>query len=340
MFESTEQLDDFLTRPNPLVVSAVGACPGDFLVLGAGGKMGHHLCRMLRRSLDELARPDKVIAVSRFTSSKSRQWMESHGVETIAADLSTADELAGVSPTANVFYLAGVKFGTANDSSLLQRMNIEMPQMVAQHFASSRIVALSTGCVYSFVEPASGGSTERDELDPPGEYARSCLGRERAFIDGSQQHGTAAALIRLNYSIDLRYGVLVDIAQKVLAGDPVDLETGYVNVIWQGDAIAQIIRSLPLAASPPMVLNITGSEVLSVRRIAEQFAERFERDVRFVGREAETCWLSNNSKARELFGEPAVTVEQMIEWIADWLQCDGETLGKPTHFENRNGSYG
>jgi nucleoside-diphosphate-sugar epimerase len=265
--------------------------------------------------------------------------MEQHGIQTLAVDLSDPDQLSRVPQTENVFFLAGVKFGTGNDSALLQRMNVEMPELVAQHFARSRIVALSTGCVYSFARPESGGSMEEDPLDPPGPYAQSCIGREQAFVQGSRQHGTPVTLVRLNYAIDLRYGVLLDIAQKVLAEQPVEVETGYVNVIWQGDAVAQIIQCLSRAASPPTIVNVTGPETLSVRALAEGFGRRFEKAVTFAGRESEQCWLSNSRKARQWFGEPAVRVEQMMDWIADWLLRGGETLGKPTQFENRAGTY-
>lgn len=339
VFESVEQLDEFITRPSPAVVDAVGKLQGDVTVLGAGGKMGFHLCRMLQRAIQQLRQDSSVHAVSRFSSAASRELMRQHGIETHAVDLSDRVALSRLPVTANVFFLAGVKFGTANNPKLLQQMNVEMPAMVAQHYAESRITALSTGCVYSLTTPDSGGSREDDELDPPGKYARSCLGREQAFITGSLQHGTPLSLVRLNYSIDLRYGVLVDIAQQVFRNQAVNVDAGHVNVIWQGDAISQIIRCLPLANRSPVVMNVTGSETLSVRQVADQFGRRFGNPVKFVGSEAATCWLSNNARSRALFGESSVDVEQMIDWIADWLSRDGVTLGKPTHFQNREGSY-
>ncbi|MDG2220406.1 MAG: NAD(P)-dependent oxidoreductase [Rubripirellula sp.] len=339
MFESVEQLDEFITRPSSAVVDSVGGLPGDFTVLGAGGKMGFHLCRMLQLAIQQSGYDARVHAVSRFSSATSSELMRQHGIETHAVDLSDRVALSRLPVTANVFFLAGVKFGTANDPELLHQMNVEMPAMVAQHFAESRITALSTGCVYSFSTPDSGGSREEDDLNPPGEYARSCLGRERSFIAGSQQYGTPLSLVRLNYSIDLRYGVLVDIAEQVLRKQAVNVDAGFVNVIWQGDAISQIIRCLPLANRSPTVMNVTGSEILSVREVADQFGQRFGCPVKFVGSEAANCWLSSSAKARALFGEPSVCVEQMIDWIADWLSRGGVTLGKPTHFQNRNGSY-
>ena len=336
---SIDQLDDTVTRPSDRVLQAIELCAGDFAVLGAGGKMGFHVTRMLQRSLQQLGRNSRITAVSRFAAAESRQPFERHGVNILAADLSDARQVASIPDFDNVIYLAGIKFGTSTDADLLTRMNATMPRLVAGRFCDARIVALSTGCVYSFTTPQSGGSTEQDETDPPGQYAQSCLQRERAFIDGSQQHGTLCALVRLNYSIDLRYGVLVDIAQHVRAGLPIDVETGFVNVIWQGDAVAGILQCLPQAALPPWIVNVTGAETLRVRDIAGKFAERFGREPFFVGEEAPTCWLSNSSRARELFGEPAVDVDCMIDWIADWLDRGGPTLDKPTHFQNRDGNY-
>jgi len=337
--QSTEQLDDILSRPTESVLAAIDRCGGDFVVLGAGGKMGFHVSRMLQRALNQLGRRPKVTAVSRFSTPQSRQSFERSGFDLIAADLSDPEQLARIAPVENVIYLAGVKFGASGNAELLQRMNVTMPTLVAEHFCGSRIVALSTGCVYSFTTPASGGSSEQGETDPPGDYARSCLDRERAFMGGSKAHGTKCALVRLNYSIDLRYGVLVDIAQQVRAGKSIDIDTGYVNVIWQGDAVAQILQCLPHAATPPFIINVTGSETLSVRDIAQRFARRFGRDPTFVGTEAPTCWLSNNSQARKLFGDPVMTVDCMIDWIADWIDGGGPTLGKPTQFQTRDGNY-
>ncbi len=336
---STDQLDDLLTRPTPAALEAVRGCPGGFLVLGAAGKMGWHVTRMLQRCLQQLGRKDPLIAVSRFTGDKSRDPFDRFQIETVQADLSEGQELDALPSFANVFFLAGVKFGTSHNLELLHRMNGEMPRHVASRFRDSRIVALSTGCVYSFTSPESGGSTEQSPTDPPGDYARSCLARERAFIDGSQRHGTRCSLVRLNYSVELRYGVLVDIATQVLSGQPLNLETPSVNVIWQGDAITQILQCLPCADSPPFIVNVTGADTLSVRDIANQFGERFGVKPTFAGEEGSTCWLSNSSMARTRFGEPSMKVDRMIDWIAEWLQRGGDTLGKPTHFQVRDGKY-
>lgn len=334
-----EQLDELLTRPTPQVGDAIAKCPGDFAILGASGKMGFHFARMLQRTLRELGRNDKVLAVARFSSKDSIRPFEQAGIETIKSDLSQADELAKLPQVANVLFLAGVKFGTSSSPELLKRMNVEMPRQVSEHFCDSRIVALSTGCVYAFTTPESGGSRETDRTDPPGEYAQSCLGREEAFAEGSAKHGTQVALIRLNYAVEPRYGVLVDIARKVASGEPVSVEMGYVNVIWQGDAVAQILQCFAWADAPPRIINITGSEVLRVRDLAAQFGQQLGREVTFTGSEASTAWLNNSAWARQHLGEPPTSLSTMIQCISQWIQQGGPMLGKPTHFENREGTY-
>ena len=333
-------LDRLIATPDEKTIEAVRKRTGDFTVLGAGGKMGFHLCLMLQRALTALGRKDRVQAVSRFKTVRARDEFESIGCQAVTADLSCPHELERLPNSENVFFLAGVKFGTSHDTALLEKMNVAMPRLVARRYQHATIVAFSTGCVYSFVSPRTGGSTEEDATDPPGEYANSCKGREQAFVDAGLEFGTKTALIRLNYSIDLRYGVLVDLAQKVLDGKTVDLTTGYVNVIWQGDALRHAIRCLDYAtAEPPFIINITGPEVLRVRDLADAFGRRFARDVRFSGKEAPTAWLNNASKSHALFGKPEVGIEQMIDWVATWLQNKGELLGRPTHFELRDGNY-
>ncbi len=339
---TSEALDAFMSRPSEGVVATLARIEGDILVLGAGGKMGLHLCLMLRRGLEALGKSDRqrVIAVSRFGSVETRARFESHGIETISADLSEPEQLAALPDAPSVFFLAGVKFGTSHEPGLLEKMNVQMPRAVAERFRDSRIVALSTGCVYSFVSPETGGSTEEDATDPVGDYAISCLGREEAFRNAGERWGTPSALLRLNYAIDLRYGVLVDVAQKVLADQPVDVSMGYVNVIWQGDALAHTIQALPHASAPtPFVLNVTGPGILRVRDLAEQFGERFGKAVIIEGEEQATAWLNDASDAHARFGTPEVSIEEMVEWIASWLESGGETLGKPTHFETRDGKY-
>lgn len=337
--QSIAELDEYLTRPPVSVSEAVKRLPGGFAVLGAGGKMGFHVANMLQRALLAAGRNERVLVVSRFGSEQERRKFEQAGFDVRATDLSEEEQVARLPRMPNVIYLAGVKFGTSNAPELLQRMNVIMPRLVAEHFRDSRITALSTGCVYSFTTPESGGSTETDDLDPPGEYARSCLGRERAFTDVSLRHGTPVVLIRLNYAVDLRYGVLVDLAQKVRGGLPISIEMGYVNLIWQGDAVAHILQSQAYATSPPRILNITGKDILRVRDLALRFGERFGRSVMLEGHEAESAWLSNPTLSHDLFGEPRVDLDQMISWTADWIEQGRETLGKPTHFEVRDGAY-
>ena len=338
-FSNTLELDEMITRPCERVREAIRLCPGPITVLGAGGKMGFHLCRMLQRTLQELGRKNDLLAVSRFSSANSLISFEKAGIATHTVDLSNEEQVRSIPDTPLVFFLAGVKFGTANNPELLARMNSEMPQLVAKHFANSSIVAMSTGCVYSFVDRSSGGSIETDATDPPGEYAQSCLDRETAFVNGSLSHSTRCCLIRLNYSIDLRYGVLMDIAQQVWHNRPVNVETGYVNVIWQGDAIRQIIQAATLADTPPQILNITGTATLSVRDIAIDFGRRLDRSPIISGTESSNCWLSNNKKASRLLGQPPTSLEQMMGWTSDWLTSGGPTLNKPTHFQTRDGNY-
>lgn len=339
MFSTTAQLDEMITRPCDQVKEAIRLCPGPITVLGAGGKMGYHLCHMLQRTLAELERDDQLLAVSRFAKTDAKRPFHQAGIATHSADLCEDSQLRSIPVTPLVFFLAGIKFGTANKPKLLTQMNVEMPKLVASHFAESSIIAMSTGCVYSFADQASGGSRETDATAPPGEYAQSCLDRETAFMNGSLSHSTKCCLIRLNYSIDLRYGVLMDIAQQVWQNRPVNIETGYVNVIWQGDAIRQILQAATLTKAPPQILNVTGSETLRVRDIAVGFGERLRRVPRFSGIESTKCWLSNNAKACELFGQPATSIEKMMDWTSDWIISGGPTLNKPTHFQTRDGHY-
>lgn len=336
---SIEELEDLITRPSQEVVETVRSMSGPMAVLGAGGKMGFHVSRMLQRGLQLAGRDDPVIAVSRFHDSEKRNLFESFGFAVTVADLSDPSEVEHLPDADHVFFLAGVKFGTASQPKLLQRMNVEMPGIVAERYRKSRIVALSTGCVYAFVSPESGGSTEQSPTNPPGEYAQSCLGREQAFVANSAAHGTPTCLIRLNYSNELRYGVLVDIASRVFSGEELSVSTGYVNVIWQGDAVEHIIRSLPHAKSPPFILNVTGPETLSVRELAWEFGKRFGKEPRLTGQEASTAWLNNAALAHQLLGAPRMPLDRMIDWIAEWVESGGQTLNKPTRFEVRDGDY-
>lgn len=334
------EIDEFLSRPSAAVIESMTQVKGPILVLGAGGKMGLHLSAMAQRAVTAGGGSGRVTAVSRFSTLRDRDEFAASGVETLACDLGDAQALAALPDAALVFFMAGVKFGTAEAPELLRRTNVEVPRLVADRYQSARIVAFSTGCVYPFVSPESGGASEATPVDPaPGAYAASCIERERAFAEAAHRHGTPVALVRLNYSVEFRYGILVDIALKVLKGEPVDVSMGYVNVIWQPDAIAHSLRAWELARSPAEPINVTGAEMLSVRSLAEEFGRLLDRPVGFQGREAPTAWLNDASRSHRLFGPPPTPVAAMQRWIAGWLRHGGATWGKPTGFERRDGKY-
>lgn len=334
--EDVAALEELMTRPSSALVKDLDAVEGDIMILGAGGKMGPTLCRLAKRSA-----PDKrVIAVARFSEPGLRETLAAHGVETVACDLLDREALRTLPDIANVVYMAGRKFGSVGSESLTWAMNALAPAHVAERFAKARIVALSTGCVYPFVPVTSGGPTEAVPPNPPpGEYAWSCVARERMFEYGSINRGTPGRLIRLNYAIDMRYGVLHDVGTLVLAGEAVDVTMGHANVIWQGDANSQILRALRHVTSPTTPLNVTGPETVSIRKLARQFAARFGVDARVAGEEAETGWLNDSSAAVQLFGPPAIALERMIDWQADWLLRGLPSLGKPTGFQVRDGKF-
>lgn len=332
-------VDQFLSEPSAAVTALLARTPGQVLVLGAGGKMGLHLSLMLRRALHAAGRADALLAVSRFSTLRDRAEFDRYQIATHACDLSDPEALARLPDAPTVFFLAGVKFGTASAPDLLRQYNIEMPRLVAQRFHDSRFVAFSSGCVYPYVRADTGGATESTPPEPPGDYAASCLAREEAFATASREHGTPVALIRLNYSVEFRYGVLVDIAEKVYRGEAIDVTMGYVNVIWQRDALDHAIRALELAASPPVPVNITGPHVLSVRALAHRFGELLQRPVTITGTEADTAWLNNASRAHDTFGLPPTALDDMLVWTAEWLRRGGQTWGKPTGFEKRSGRF-
>lgn len=336
---SDTDINAFLGQPTEGVLETLGRVEGDVMILGAGGKMGATLASMLRQGFEKLGNKNRVLAVSRFSSPNSRDELESLGAETIACDLIDRDQVQKLPDCENIFFLAGHKFGSAGAPDLTWAMNVLVPGYVAERFGGSRIVAFSTGCVYPFVPVDSGGSREEDEIGPPGDYANSCVGRERIFTYFAKKKNSPLALYRLNYAIEVRYGVLVDIAQKVYQGEPVDISTGHVNVIWQQDAVARAIQLLDHAAVPPFILNVTGPETHSVRDLAERFGKIFDRPVKFEGEEQPTAWLSNASKSMELFGPLTVELDQMIEWVADYMKSGGDLLGKPTGFEARSGKF-
>ncbi len=333
------ELEEALSRPSSGVIRALESCPGDVAVLGAGGKMGPSVARMVRRAADQAGEPRRVLAVSRFTSGPVADQLVEAGIDVVRADLTDWASLASLPETPNVIFLAGQKFGTRSLPSTTWVTNTVVPALVADRFRGSRIVALSTGNVYPLTPAQGAGSREEDPPGPIGEYAWSCLGRERVLEHASRTRGTPIAIVRLNYAVDLRYGVLVDVALRVANGTPVDLRMGFVNVIWQGDAAAQVVQCLSHAAVPPFVVNVTGPEILSIREIALEFGRLFGREPVFAGAEAADALLSDTTRAQALWGMPSISATRLIAWVADWVAHGGVTLGRPTHFEQREGSF-
>jgi nucleoside-diphosphate-sugar epimerase len=350
-------LDDLLSMPSVGTESTLEQCGGEVIVLGAGGTMGPTLARLVRRALDGLAASERdddgdhadppaapsarrrVIAVSRFSSSAAESALRAAGVETIACDLTDRDAVARLPDAANVIFMAGQKFGTTSAPGETWMMNTVVPAFCADRYRGSRIVAFSTGNVYPLTPVTSGGSREGDAPSPVGEYASSCLGRERVFEHYATRHGTRVAVVRLNYAVDLRYGVLTDIALKVWSGEPVDVTMGYVNVIWQGDANRLAIDCLAHASTPPFVVNVTGSRVLSVRAVAERFGKLLGRVAIVTGAEAPDALLSDTTRMCDVLGEATSPVWWMMLRTADWIRGGGRLLGKPTKFERRDGQF-
>jgi nucleoside-diphosphate-sugar epimerase len=337
--ETVAELEERLSAPTAGVLETLRAIDGDVLVLGAGGKMGPTLARMTRRAADQLGQRRRVLAVSRFSSATAAEELNRHGVETIACDLTDRAAVERLPDAPNVIFLAGQKFGTSDSPELTWVMNTLLPAVVAERYALSRIVVFSTGCVYPLTSADGPGSREDDPLGPPGEYANSCVGRERIFTHFSKQHGTPALLFRLSYAIDLRYGVLLDVALKVARGEPVDVTMGFANVIWQGDANARALQSLAHTATPPLALNVTGLERVSIRELAKRFGKLLDRSPIIVGQEAPTAWLFDAARSFERFGPVSVSLDAMIAATAHWVKQGGATLDRPTHFETRDGHF-
>jgi nucleoside-diphosphate-sugar epimerase len=332
-------IEELLSRPTPGLLQSLERLPGDIAILGVGGKMGPTLARMARRALDQLGRNDRVLGVARFSDESARGKLEEAGVETVRCDLLDAQAVRELPDAPNLIFMAGQKFGTASGPELTWAMNTLAPAHVAARYTTSRIVAFSTGCVYPLVPVTGGGPREDTPPAPPGDYANSCVGRERIFEYYAKRNGTPVCLFRLNYAVDMRYGVLLDVAQKVWNEEPFDVTMGHANVIWQGDANARALQALEVADSPAVPLNVTGPETISLRALAHRFGELFGREARITGEEAPTAWLNNAARSFQLFGYPHVALEQMIEWTAQWVQAGGSTLGKPTHFEEREGKF-
>jgi nucleoside-diphosphate-sugar epimerase len=334
-----EQLTEWLITPNEADLAFARNLRGDTIVLGAGGKMGPTLAQRLKRALTAVGGNSRVLAASRFESSSARTELEAHGVEVIAADLLNSAAVQSLPRVDNVLYLAGRKFGSASDPELTWAMNALVPARVAEHYHASRIVAFSTGNVYPFTSAAEGGSVESDAPQPRGEYAQSCLARERVFQYYSKKYNTPCLIFRLNYAIDLRYGVLVDIARQVYENQAVDLSVPAVNVLWQGDANSYALRSLDLCESPPRILNVTGPETISVLRAAEFFADRFNRELRVQGEAGPLALLSNAGRCHAALGYPILSATTLMEAVADWVEAGGTSLHKATKFQVTDGKF-
>jgi len=337
--ESIVQLEDILSTPSVKLIELFKRLKGDMLILGAGGKIGPTLARMAKRAAESAGVNKRIVGVALFESERDQKKLESFGIETIHGDLLDRTFLANLPKLENVIFMAGMKFGSTENLPLTWAINSYLPALVAEEFKNSRIVAFSTGCVYPLVSVSSGGSTESDSPEPLGEYAQSCLGRERMFEFGSKKYDTPVTLIRLNYAVELRYGVLVDVALKLKNDQPVDVTMGFANLIWQGDANDKILQSLAICESPAKILNVTGPETVSIRWAANRFAELMNKETNVIGHEANTALLSNASQCHRLFGYPKISLDQMMVWIADWVQQDRALLNKPTHYEVRDGKY-
>ncbi len=328
-------LDDLLCRPSQALVDDLRKVDGDIMILGVAGKMGPTLAGLAKAAL-----PDRrIIGVARFSDASVKGWLHARGIETINCDLLDEAAIKALPKTANIVFMAGRKFGAEGDLSLTWAMNAHVPALVAQAFAGSRIVAFSTGCVYPFVPVNGKGASEAVPLDPPGEYAQSCVGRERMLEYFSRKFATPGRLFRLNYAIDMRYGVLHDIATKIFQGKPIDVSLGHVNFIWQGDASAQALRCLAHCDTPTSPINVSGHEILSVRDLVAKLGALLRHDPIIVGTEEPTAWLTDTSQAVELFGLPVVDTRQLIAWTADWVARSMPSLGKPTKYEVRDGRY-
>jgi dTDP-4-dehydrorhamnose reductase len=332
-------LEEYLSRPAPGVAEALAAAGGDVVLLGAGGKIGPSMARMARRALDDAGSDARVLAVSRYSDAGVRAGLEADGVRTLAADLADPAAYADLPDAAAVFHLAAMKFGTTGQEHRTWWSNAAIPTLVAARYRGVPTVVYSTGNVYPLRPVTSGGAVEGDPADPVGEYAQSCLARERIFTHAAHEWGTPTAVFRLNYACELRYGVIADIAVKLAAGEPVDVTMPAVNVVWQGDVNAWALRSLSLAGVPPHVLNATGPETVPVRRLALLLAERMGVEPAFSGAEAPDALLNDASECHERFGYPTVPLRRLVGWVADWVGGGGRQLGKATKFQQREGRF-
>lgn len=339
MIETEDQLEERLSRPTPEAVRDLSKLKGDLVILGVGGKMGPTLARMAKRAIDEAGLKHAVIGVARFSDARSRRSLEAAGVRTVPCDLLDRAQTGRLPDAAAVISAVGQKFGTTGAEATTWATNAYLPGLIAERYKGVPTMAFSTGNVYPLVPVASGGATEETAPGPIGEYAQSALGRERMFEYFSRRDRTPTTIYRLNYAVELRYGILLEIALKVWNGTPLDVRMGYVNVIWQGDANAIALRMLFLGEAPPKIFNVTGEETLSVRELATRFGELLGKKPVIEGKEAETALLSNPARARSTFGPPGVGVDQVVPWVAHWVKTSGRTLNKPSHFETRDGKF-
>jgi nucleoside-diphosphate-sugar epimerase len=337
--QTEQELEEALSRPTPADVEALAKMEGDLLILGVSGKMGPSLATLAQRALKQSGGTKRILGAARFSDPSVRKTIVSQGVETLVCDLLDRSAVEALPDCPNILFMAGQKFGTSGKQSLTWATNTYAAAIAAERFRHSRIVAFSTGNVYPFTPVAKGGPVESDPTGPVGEYAQSALGRERMFEHFSLRNGTPVAILRLNYANELRYGVLHDIAERVLERRPIDLSMGYVNVIWQRDANSVALRSFAHGASPAFVLNLTGVETLAVRELGERFGKVLGVEPVFEGSESENALLNNAQRCEQLFGPPEVSVDQMVEWIAAWVSRGGRSLGKPTHYEERQGAF-
>ncbi|MHB9033468.1 MAG: NAD-dependent epimerase/dehydratase family protein [Anaerolineae bacterium] len=338
-FNNVSELEDALSCPTPALVESLRNLDGDIMVLGAGGKMGPTLARMARRALDQFGSSHQVIAVSRYSDPAARKLLEDSGVRTISCDLFDAASLANLPDSPNIIFMAGMKFGASQSPALTWAMNVYLPGLAASRFPRSNWVVFSSGNIYPFALVAEGGCTEATPPAPVGEYAMSVLGRERIFSHFAERFGTRCLIFRLNYAVEMRYGVLLDIAQKVWHGEPIDLTMGYLNAIWQGDANAIALRCLEHTGVPPAILNVTSPGIFSVRKLAVAFGRLFNREPHFTDTERPAALVANAAECLRLFGPPTVPIGQVLPWVADWVKTDKPTLNKPTKFSVRDGHY-
>ncbi len=337
--DTETELENILAEPSDADLECAARLNGDVMILGAGGKMGPSLARRVRRAVTRAGTASRVIAVSRFSSAAARASLDAEGIQTLACDLLDPAAIAALPRCPYVLFLAGRKFGTLDRTDITWATNTVMPARVAEHFSTSRMVVFSTGNVYPLV-PANGPASTEDDLPAPvGEYAQSCLGRERVVEFVSRERGMATVIFRLNYAVDLRYGTLVDIARRVFDGGSIDLTVGFFNAIWQGDANSYALRSLEHVSSPPTILNVTGPERIGVRETAQWFGARFGRPPRFVNSEGPVALLSDSSRCRARLGEPSVPLSVLQHWVAHWVQAGRHSLNKPTHFEVTDGRF-